>query len=327
MADLFPFEKLKREVIIRKESDTDPKYGCEPDKRKTADIINYGIVNIDKPSGPTSHLVSDYTQKILGIDKAGHSGTLDPGVTGCLPIALGRATRVVQLLLKAGKEYVGVMRLHKEVDEAKLRKEVKNFVGKIQQIPPLRSSVKRIKRQRSVYYFNLLEIQGQDVLFRVGCQAGTYIRKLIHDLGQQLKVGAHMYELRRTRVGPINESSSVTLNDLADAFHYYKEGKEKFLRQSLQPVENAVVHIPKVWVNDYAVDTICHGASLKNPGIVKLESGIREEDTVAVLTLKGELVCYGDAATSSVQMLEEKGLAVKTHKVFMLPETYPKYQK
>ncbi len=170
-------------------------------------------------------------------------------------------------------------------------------------------------------------MQDQDALFRVGCQAGTYIRKLVHDLGQQLKIGAHMSELRRTRVGPFNELTLVTLHDLTDAFHYYKEGNDKFLRQCIQPVENAIVHIPKVWIMDSAVDTLCHGASLKNPGIVKLESGIKTNDIVAVLTLKDELVCYGTAVEDSEQMKDEKGLAVKSNKVFMQPGTYPKYKK
>lgn len=323
----FPYEKLKREILIRTESETDPKYGCDPNKRPTDELINYGVVNIDKPAGPTSHQISEYTQKILGIDKAGHSGTLDPGVTGSLVITLGRATRIVQLLLKAGKEYVGVMHLHRKIDEDKLMKGVSKFVGSIQQIPPIRSSVRRRERTRMIYYFSILEIQDQDALFRVGCQAGTYIRKLVHDLGQQLKIGAHMSELRRTRVGPFNESTLVTLHDLKDAFYYYKEGRDKFLRKCIQPVESAIVHIPKIWIMDSAVDTLCHGASLKNPGIVKLESGIKVNDIVAVLTLKNELVCYGTAVADSEQMKGEKGLAVKSNKVFMQPGTYPKYKK
>src|SRR3989338_5309196 len=154
------------EVIIRKEAETDIRYGCIPESRKTEDIVNYGIVNIDKPRGPTSHQVSDYVQKILHIGKSGHSGTLDPAVTGVLPVALGRATKIVQGLLTAGKEYVAIMHLHKEVDENILRETIqKNFLGKIQQLPPIKSSVKRQLRTRSIYYFDILEIDGKDVLF------------------------------------------------------------------------------------------------------------------------------------------------------------------
>jgi predicted RNA-binding protein (TIGR00451 family) len=173
-----PFEEIKRKTIVKNKSKTNDKYGKKPEQRTTEEIINYGVINIDKPSGPSSHQVSGYLQKILNIKKAGHSGTLDPHVTGVLPIALGRATRVVEYLLKAGKEYVGIMHLHKKVDEKEIKKAFKEFTGKIKQLPPIKSSVKRQERTREIYYLKILEIDKQDVLFKVGCQAGTYIRKL-----------------------------------------------------------------------------------------------------------------------------------------------------
>ena len=107
-----PFEKVKHEVHVKKEAETDPNLGCEPDKRPIKELIDYGVVNIDKPAGPTSHEVSAYVQGILEINKSGHSGTLDPNVTGVLVVALATGTRVVHSLLKAGKEYVCVMHLH-----------------------------------------------------------------------------------------------------------------------------------------------------------------------------------------------------------------------
>src|SRR3989338_6895010 len=115
MEDLLPFEIKEREIVVRKEAKTSDEFGCKPEERNIKDIIHYGIVNLNKPQGPTSHQVSDFVQKIFSIDKAGHSGTLDPNVTGCLPIALDKATRIVQTLLTAGKEYIGIMHLHKEV--------------------------------------------------------------------------------------------------------------------------------------------------------------------------------------------------------------------
>ena len=325
--DLLPFEKIKRKILVRKKSVTSSKFGCNPNSRTVKELINYGIVNIDKPPGPTSHQVSAYLQKILNISKAGHSGTLDPGVTGVLPIATGRATRVVQTLLKAGKEYVGLMHIHKEIPEHEIYQVCNEFVGKIMQMPPLKSAVKRRLRERQIYYFEVIEIDGQDVLFKVGCEAGTYIRKLIHDLGKKLGCGAHMAELRRTKAGPFDESTLVTLQDLTDAFYYYENGNEKYLRYCIQPIENAVRHLPKIYVLDSAVDSLCHGANLNVPGISKLDSGITNEDVIAVITLKGELICYGNAKMDSEEMLGERGLAVKTEKVFMLPGTYPKIDK
>ena len=326
--DLLPFEEIKRKILVRKKSVTSSKFGCNPDKRPVKELINYGVINIDKPPGPTSHQVSDYLQKILNISKAGHSGTLDPGVTGVLAIATGRATRVVQTLLKAGKEYVGLMHVHKEIPEHEIYNVCNDFVGKIMQMPPIKSAVKRKLRERQVYYFDIMEIEGQDVLFKVGCQAGTYIRKLVHDIGQKLGCGAHMAELRRTKAGPFNESTNlVTLQDLTDAFYYYEQGNEKYLRYCIQPIENAVKHLPKIYVLDSAVDSLCHGANLNVPGISKLESGITMQDIVAVMTLKGELICYGTAKLNSKEMLGERGLAVKIEKVFMVPGTYPMIEK
>ena len=328
MEELFPYETIEREIIVRRESETNPDYGCDPNKRSTEELLKYGVVNIDKPSGPTSHQISDFVKQILEVDKAGHSGTLDPKVTGSLIVAIGNATRIVQLLLKAGKEYVGVMHLHDPIDEEELKKTIKNkFIGRVKQMPPIKSSVKRQWRDRRIYYFNIYEVDKQDALFKVGCQAGTYIRKLIHDLGKELKVGAHMAELRRTRVGPFDESTLVTLQELKDAYHYYKEGNDKLIRKYIQPIESAIHHIPKIWVTDTAVDALCHGASLKNPGIAKLEKGIQKEWIVAVMTLKDELIGYGVTTADADEMMAEKGIAVKMDKIFMERGVYPKIEK
>ena len=328
MKSLLPFENIERKILVRAEAETNPSMGCIPGERKTEDMVTYGIVNIDKPKGPTSHQVSDFVQKILHIDKSGHSGTLDPAVTGVLPVALARGTRVVQALLTAGKEYIAIMHLHKEVDEEKLRGTInRSFIGKIKQMPPIKSSVKRQLRERAVYYLEILEIDGKDVLFKVGTEAGTYIRKLIHDIGMALGTGAHMAELRRTKAGPFSEGTLCTLQELSDAYHYWKEeGNDKFIRKAIQPVENGIMHLPKVWVFDTTVDSICHGIDLKVPGIGKVNDRITKEETVAVMTLKGELIALGTAKLSSEEMLGDKGIAVKTEKVFMQPGTYIPYK-
>lgn len=324
-----PFEKIERKVFLKYECETSPKYGMYPFQRPVSELCNFGIINVDKPSGPTSHQVSAYVQKILGINKAGHSGTLDPKVTGVLPVAIGRATRIVEMLLSAGKEYVTIMHLHKSVDEAKIREACESFVGKIKQLPPIKSSIKRRERFRKIYYLDVLEIDDKDVLIRIGAQAGTYIRKLIHDIGVQLGCGAHMAELRRTKSGPFSEENLYTLQDLADALFFYREeGNEKYIRNVICPIEKGVEHLPKVWASDMAVDTICHGASLKAPGICKVESDIQLQDRVAMMTLKDELIGIGDARMISKDMIKkDRGMAVKTDKVFMLPGTYPRIER
>ena len=324
MESLLPFEKIKRRILIRKESETDYKYGCNPNDRKTEEIINFGIINVDKPKGPTSHQVSDYVQKILNINKSGHSGTLDPAVTGVLPVVTGNATKIGQALLTAGKEYVAVMHLHKEVDEKLLRATIRqHFLGNIRQMPPLKSAVKRQLRTREVYYIDILEISGKDVLFKIGTQAGTYIRKLIHDIGKMLNTGAHMAELRRTKAGPFDESTLFTLQELQDAYFFYKEeNNDKFLRKIIQPVENGASHLPKAWVFDTTIESLCHGVDLKVPGIGKINDQINSSDIVAIMSLKNELIALGIAKMSSDEMLKDKGIAVQTEKVFMKPGTY-----
>lgn len=318
-----------QQILVKHESKTNEQYGCLPENRPTDVLVQYGIININKPKGPTSHMVSDFVQKILNIDKAGHSGTLDPGVTGVLPIALDRATRIVQALLVAGKEYVCVMHIHKLLPENDVRKTIASFVGKIMQLPPVRSSVVRKLRERSIYYLDILEIKGQDVLFRVGCQAGTYIRKLCHDIGFKLKVGAHMSELIRTKAGPFSFDTVITLQDLEDALWYWKsENNDKLLRKCILSVESGVSHLPKIWIEDTAVDSVCHGAFLYAPGVVKLTNDVVEGADVAIMTLKDELVALAEAKNNAGEIIKiEHGTVAKVSKVFMLPGTYPKIQR
>ncbi len=310
-------------VLTKKQAETNPNFGCKPLERPTETLMHYGLVNINKPQHPTSHMVSDYVQKILNINKAGHSGTLDPNVTGCLVIALDRATRIVETLLKEGKEYVCLMRIHSEVQKDKINKTFKSYLGKIEQLPPVKSAIKRQLRTREIYDLKILEIDGQNILFRVKCQAGTYIRKLAHDLSLSMGTKGNMVQLVRTQVGPFNDKNWHSLHDLKDAYEFYKEGDETKLRKIIVPIEFAVQHLPRIWVFDNAVDTLCHGADLSIPGISKLDDYIEDEDLVAIFTLKEELICLGTALLSWKKMYKNKtGKAVKTNKVFMERKTY-----
>ncbi|MBI4145058.1 RNA-guided pseudouridylation complex pseudouridine synthase subunit Cbf5 [Candidatus Woesearchaeota archaeon] len=324
-----PFELRNPEIIVKKKAKTDAKFGHEPDKRPIDQILTYGIVNLNKPAGPSSHQVSAYLQSILKLEKAGHSGTLDPMVTGVLPTALGRATRIVQALLTAGKEYVALMHIHDDVPQGKIYSVIKEFTGKIKQLPPVRSAVKRQLREREIYYIDVIEVDGRDVLFKMGCQAGTYVRKWCHDVGEKLGVGAHMAELVRTKAGPFQFNTMVTLQDIEDALHYYHADKnEKLLRHCIQPVENGIRHLSKIWVTDSAVESLCHGALLHVPGIVKFESDLEADETVALLSLKGELIALGVSRIGAEELrLKEKGVAAKVIAVFMQPGTYPRMQR
>ena len=317
----------KEYVLLEKAKDTtNPNYGKPPEKRSVEELIRFGIINLDKPAGPTSHEVVAWVKKILEIEKAGHSGTLDPGVTGVLPVALMDATKVLQALLNAGKEYVAILHLHKEVPEDRIHEVFNLFVGPIYQRPPVRSSVKRKLRVRQIYYLEVLEIKGRDILFKVGCQAGTYVRKLCYDIGLLLGVGGHMKELRRTRTGPFREDDSlVTLHEVAEAYTLWKEeGNESMIRKVILPMERAVEHLPKIVIRDSAVDALCHGADLAAPGVLQVSTGISPGTLVAIFTLKGELVALAKAKMSTTEILKTNhGIVADVERVIMPPGTYP----
>jgi len=251
-------------------------------------------------------------------------------VTGVLPIALEESRKIVQALLLSGKEYVCVMKLHREAKEKQVRNVLKEFEDIIYQRPPLRAAVKRRLRTRRIYYIDFLEMDGRNVLFKVGCEAGTYIRKLCFDIGEVLGCAAHMQELRRTRAGPFVENGDmVTLHDVAYWFMEWQEQKdERILRKFIQPMEKALVLVPKIYVRDSAVDAVCHGATLTAPGVLSLEIKINKGLTVAVFTLKGEVVALAKAAVSTEDILNmEHGVVAETKRVLMLRGTYPKCWK
>jgi H/ACA ribonucleoprotein complex subunit 4 len=320
-----PWE-IQRKLLVKAEEETDPRYGCKPVDRPIQDYIRLGIINLDKPSGPSSHEVTAWVKLLLKIRKAGHGGTLDPKVTGVLPVTLLDATKLVQSILVSGKEYVCVMRLHGDVVEDRLKKVLSEFEGKIYQRPPLRASVKHRLRVRTIYHLDYLEREEKNVLLRVVCQAGTYIRKLCHDMGLALGCGAHMRELRRTRSGALEEKDVVTLHDIAYYQAEYQETHdETYVHKFVHPVETALKHVPKIFIRDSAVSAICHGANLTAPGVLALETSIQPKHTVALLTQKGELVALAKALVSSRMLFEmDHGFAAKTKRVLMSRNLYPK---
>jgi H/ACA ribonucleoprotein complex subunit 4 len=231
----------------------------------------------------------------------------------------------VQGFLYTGKEYVCLMQVHADIPESTLRKAINEFTGEIYQKPPLRASVKREPRKRTIYKIDIHEIEGRKVLFTCSCQAGTYMRKLCSDIGEVLGCGAHMRELRRTRAGPFTEDETlVNLHQLSAAQSDFEAGNEAALMKIIQPMELALNQLPKVLIRDSAVDAVCHGAGLALPGIVQLDSAIEKDKLVAIFTLKGEAVALGRAALTTREMLDqEKGVAVKVERVIMERGTYP----
>jgi len=327
MSQLMTPWEVKRRLLVKAEEETDPRYGSKPTERSIKDHVRFGIINLDKPAGPSSHEVTAWVKRLLALEHAGHGGTLDPKVTGVLPVALEEATKTVQALLVSGKEYVCVMRLHGSASQDRVKSVLDEFVGTIYQRPPIRASVKRRIRTRKIYYLSFLEMVDRNVLFQVGCEAGTYIRKLCYDIGEVLGVGAHMQELRRTRAGPFTEQENiVTLHDIAYLQSQWQETRDEGnLHKFIQPMEKALELLPKVYVRDSAVDALCHGANLAAPGVLSLETGINSNDVVAMMTQKGEGIAMSKALMSTEEVMKANhGLVAKTLRVLMPRGIYPK---
>ncbi|QQG49538.1 MAG: RNA-guided pseudouridylation complex pseudouridine synthase subunit Cbf5 [archaeon] len=313
-------------MLVLDEEPSDPTHGFAPSERPVKELLDYGLIPLDKPRGPTSHEVVAWVRRLLGVEKAGHSGTLDPGVSGLLPIGLGQSTKALSLLLLFPKEYRGALRIHSSVPKKQLESVVAEFTGEIFQRPPQRSSVSRQVRTRTVYELELTESHGNLHMFRCLCQSGTYIRKLVYDMGEVLGVGATMVELRRTKVGPLEEGAGfVTLHQLNDAAFRLKMGDEAPLRRLVKPVESSLGTTKRMVVRDSAVDAVCHGARVGIPGILSVSKGVSKDDPLAIMSPKMELVAVGKALLTTDEIASMKrGLASTTERVVMRRGTYPK---
>lgn len=264
-----------------------------------------GILLIDKPGGITSHDVVSRVRKRLDIRRVGHSGTLDPLATGLLVVAVGPATRFLQYLQQEPKEYVCTFRFGIETDTfdsegdtvrqsdvpedlaARIAAELPSFVGKIDQIPPMFSAVKRDgkplyvyarkgevverePRKVSITEFRLLDTEGPDARFRIVCSRGTYVRTLAQDLGAKVGCGAHVTAIRRTRVGRFRIEDAVTLDDASAS--------------DLVPLSRALEPMPMVQLTDGQVQLVQNGNFVRR-------DGLPSEETAALTDSDGNVVC------------------------------------
>ncbi|XAR71058.1 tRNA pseudouridine(55) synthase [Bertholletia excelsa] len=304
--------------------------GYSPLKRPLAEYIRYGILNLDKPANPSSHEVVAWIKRILRVEKTGHSGTLDPKVTGNLIVCIDRATRLVKSQQGAGKEYVCVARLHSAVpDVAKVARALETLTGAVFQRPPLISAVKRQLRIRTIYESKLLEYDPDRhlVVFWISCEAGTYVRTICVHLGLLLGVGGHMQELRRVRSGILGESDNmVTMHDVMDAQWVYDNYRdESYLRRVIMPLEVLLTSYKRLVVKDSAVNAICYGAKLMIPGLLRFENDIEVGEEVVLMTTKGEAVAIGIAEmTTAVMATCDHGVVAKIKRVVMDRDTYPR---
>ncbi|KAI1075623.1 putative rRNA pseudouridine synthase [Whalleya microplaca] len=318
-------------LLVRTGHFTPIPNGSAPLSRDLKSYVSSGVINLDKPSNPSSHEVVAWVKRILRVEKTGHSGTLDPKVTGCLIVCIDRATRLVKSQQGAGKEYVAVIRLHDKLPggEAQFSRALETLTGALFQRPPLISAVKRQLRIRTIHESRVIEFDNDRHLgiFWVSCEAGTYIRTLCVHMGLLLGVGAHMQELRRVRSGAMDETKDlVTLHDVLDAQWMMDNARdETYLRKVIAPLETLLTSYKRIVVKDSTVNAICYGAKLMIPGLLRYEDGIEIHEEVVLMTTKGEAIAIGIAMMSTVEMSScDHGVVAKVKRCIMERDLYPR---
>lgn len=323
--------KNYHELHVRTAHYTPLPSGSSPLARTLEQYLSYGVINLDKPANPSSHEVVSWIKRILRVEKTGHSGTLDPKVTGCLIVCLDRATRLVKAQQSAGKQYVGVIRLHSVLeDNRQLQRAFETtLTGALFQRPPLISAVKRQLRIRTIYDSKLLEFDPERRLgvFWVKCEAGTYVRTLCVHAGLLVGTGGHMQELRRVKSGIMGEEDNmVTMHDIMDAQYVYDNTKdETYLRRVVMPLEVLLTNYKRIVVKDSCVNAICYGAKLMIPGLLRFADGIELNDEVVLMTTKGEAIAVAIAQmTTAVMATCDHGVVAKIKRVIMERDVYPR---
>jgi H/ACA ribonucleoprotein complex subunit 4 len=323
--------KNYHELHVRTSHYTPLPTGSSPLARDLATHLSYGVINLDKPANPSSHEVVSWIKRILRVEKTGHSGTLDPKVTGCLLVCLDRATRLVKAQQSAGKQYVGVLKLHAPLQDPKvLQRAIETtLTGALFQRPPLISAVKRQLRIRTIYEGKLLEFDSERQLgvIWLKCEAGTYVRTLCVHAGLLVGTGGHMQELRRVQSGVMGERDNlVTMHDVLDAQHVYDTTKdETYLRRVVMPLEVLLTSYKRIVVKDSAVNAICYGAKLMIPGLLRFADGIELNQEVVLMTTKGEAIAVAVAQmTTAVMATVDHGVVAKIKRVIMERDVYPR---
>lgn len=320
------FDKLN----IRTNHYTPLPNGSSPLNRSIEDYVKSGCINLDKPVNPSSHEVVAWIKRILRVQKTGHSGTLDPKVSGCLIVCIEKATRLVKSQQTAGKEYVGIVRFHSPIeDQKKVAQALETLSGALFQRPPVIAAVKRNLRIRTIYESKLLEFDSkkQMGIFWVSCEAGTYVRTLCVHMGLLLGTGGIMQELRRCRSGIQSENDNmVTMHDLIDAqyaFDHFKD--ESYLRRVIKPLEALLTSHKRIIMKDSAVNAVCYGAKILLPGVLRFDDGIEVDQQIVIVTTKGEAIALGIAQmTTAVMSTCDHGVCAKIKRVIMERDTYPR---
>lgn len=313
-------------TIIDSEAKTDSKYGCPPERRTVDELLTGGWVLLDKPAGPSSHQLAAWIRDMLGVDKLGHGGTLDPFATGGLVLLSGNATRLTGRILKGDKTYICIFKLPKGITDGALAKAISSLTGHIHNVPPKESAVKVQVRQRTISTFDLIEREERIILTAIHCEAGTYVRTMSRDMGLLLGGEVELLELRRSKSGAFTENDAVSMHQLTDAIHLWKEhGQPSAMKKILLPVESLLSGIPIITLKDGAVAAVAHGAPLASVGVVGLNSEVQRGDEVLMVSLKGEAVALASMTVNGEDVANMKGGEVaRPNLVLMATDVYPK---
>jgi len=266
-------------------------------------IKEKGFIILDKPKGLTSQDTVTKVKEKLNVEKAGHAGTLDKEVTGVLIIALNKATKLMPLLDKLDKEYIGKAHLHKDIELKELKETInKKFLGKIRQIPPRKSRVARIEREREIYGFDVTGKKNNYFDFKVHCEKGTYIRKLMDDLGKELNVGCQMTELRRTKQGHFLIAEAVTIEDLNE--------------KNIIKAEKIIKKVSSIiFVDGDAEKKLREGKFIEAKEIKKMKGKFEKNQVIAVFNEKKEVIGLARTFFSSEEIKKQEGFVLKPERI------------
>ena len=306
---------------------TNPDFGCLPEERTLDNLLNSGVILVEKPRGPTSHQLTAWARDLLGISKIGHGGTLDPFATGLLTLLLGKATRLTDIVLRGDKTYAGILRFGRPVEEEELSDLLTKLEGVIYNVPPLESAVKIQVRTRTIHSFRAMEVDTDSKVaaFEVSCSAGTYVRTLAKDIGLLLGTSCELTELHRSKTGSFSQGMACTMQQLADAaFLHNEHDDDRALKKLISPVESILSKLPTITIKDGAAAALSHGAPLARPGVISAQKGVTEGTTVLLRTVKREAVSVATMKVDSDSLGEMKTGEVAIAKaVLMEPGTYP----
>ena len=316
-------------IILEKDAKTSPDHGTIPSERTIEQLLESCFILLDKSPGPSSHQVSAWARDMMGLEKLGHGGTLDPFASGLLPLLSGKAMRLTGKILTHDKSYLALFKFGKELGRDEIEDKMKMLTGKVYNVPPEISAVRVQVRTRKISKFDILDFDGTSLLTHIECEAGTYVRTMARDLGLLLDTPVELKELRRPKSGEFSLIQSITMQQLADAYWLWKEkGEEDAMLRILHPIEDMLSDLPRVVVKDGAAAALSHGAPLLRPGVVSIDDNLNVGTEVLLVTMKGEAVAIAKMSQNSKVIPDmNQGEVAKPNCVLMKEDTYPRSWK